>query len=589
MNNSTRQGKGTGDRSGGATQTQQHSIETTPLLSKKASKASRISIDGNDGSFSPRRARASTSGEATGRNITFYGRHELNQIAREEHYSHHSPTWVTSFLDKVGLGCLAREDDHSRPVGFESPITLLRRTVFSSCLNILLLLVPLGIYSHHAEWNKVYVFVINFFAIIPLAQQLGYATEQLALHLGETIGGLMNATFGNAVELLVGVLALLKDKKTVVQTSLIGSMLSNLLLVGGGCFFFGGLNRVEQMFNSSAVQTYSGLLALSMLFALLPTIFHTINADAKVLEESIKELSHISAVLMLLVYLAFLLFQLKTNADLFKSVPLADKRELDRKYASSSCSVASSNGIKAAQKKAASQDANSYAAVAAAGASASSSGNGTQNPSGPGAAVVQSPETTLFVDDEADFEEEEEEESPELTIMGSSILLAIVTIITAVCAEYLVDSIDELTTQWNLSESFVGLILLPIVGNAAEHVTAITVAIKDKMDLALGVAVGSSLQIFLFVLPVLCIAGWAFDKQMDLYFGLYDIVVLLLTVMLVNYVIMDGRSNWLEGFMMLIAYIIIGYSYFLFPNSQNGEPGSAKNPFSNLAASVLSR
>ncbi|KAJ2498439.1 Vacuolar membrane antiporter with Ca2+/H+ and K+/H+ exchange activity protein, partial [Coemansia sp. RSA 1836] len=168
-----------------------------------------------------------------------------------------------------------------------------------------------------------------------------------------------------------------------------------------------------------------------------------------------------------------------------------------------------------------------------------------------------------------DIDNDDEEEEAELTVLAAMALLAIVTGLTGVCAEFLVSSIDGLTTQWNLSPSFVGMILLPIVGNAAEHVTAVTVAIRNKMDLALGVAVGSSIQIALFVMPFLCILGWIIGQPLTIYFSPFTTVVLFVTVLLVNYIIGDGRTNWLEGLVLLVAYIIIGVAYFLYPKNMD--------------------
>ncbi|KAJ1674083.1 hypothetical protein EV182_003998 [Spiromyces aspiralis] len=541
------------------------SNETSPLLTQHDSDR-RIQYDlsgesrgpsSSGGGGSPRsplglgkRSRTNSTGKALRTYSMIHGRSEMDRLAHGGHV-------------------------HHREAGFHNPKELMANIIHSSWVNWLLVLVPLGFLSHYLHYNKVIVFCVNFFAIIPLAGLLGYATEQLALHLGDTLGGLMNATFGNAVELLVSMMALLKGEKQVVQTSLIGSMLSNLLLVGGGCFFFGGLRRSEQSFNSSAVQTYSGLLALSLLFVLLPIAFHTINAKNETLEGAIVQLSHFSAILMLLVYIAYLFFQLKTNPELFMSVA-SDGNSVH----SADSSINNSNNN---NNRKAAQPGTSY------GSTGLGSGASTQTPEGvaDSYAVDFGNDDTIVPVNMQENQDEEEAELPELNKLSSAVLLAVVTIITAFCAEYLVDSIDDLTVQWNLSKSFVGLILLPIVGNAAEHVTAITVAMKDKMDLALSVAIGSSLQIFLFVLPVMCIAGWFSGQPMDLYFDLYDIVVLLFTILLVNYVIMDGRSNWLEGFMMLTAYAIIAVSYYLFPQDSEILGDSVRGVASSALASFL--
>ncbi|KAJ2347460.1 hypothetical protein GGH91_001810 [Coemansia sp. RSA 2671] len=412
---------------------------------------------------------------------------------------------------EAGLAC---EDHKIKPAGLNQPWLVLKRSVLSSWINVLLLLVPVGIAAHPAKFPDIAVFIINFFAIIPLAKILGYATEQLALHLGEAMGGLLNATFGNAVELLVGILALVKGEIEIVQTSLVGSILSNLLL--------------------------SGTLTLS----------------------------HVTAICLLIVYIAYLVFQLKTHSNLFSAVSMQDRLEASQRPAkiannSSTAVVAESPHEPTAVHTA------TTTTPARLGSPALSSSAVTTTPAEavaiPVDGDVELPKKTC-----EDIEEEDDDEDEvELTVLAAMALLAIVTGLTGVCAEFLVSSIDGLTTQWNLSPSFVGMILLPIVGNAAEHVTAVTVAIRNKMDLALGVAVGSSIQIALFVMPFLCILGWIIGQPLTIYFSPFTTVVLFVTVLLVNYIIGDGRTNWLEGLVLLVAYIIIGVAYFLYPKNMD--------------------
>jgi Ca2+:H+ antiporter len=173
-------------------------------------------------------------------------------------------------------------------------------------------------------------------------------------------------------------------------------------------------------------------------------------------------------------------------------------------------------------------------------------------------------------DDEATDEEEEEEEEPRvLKPIPAGIALLLVTILVAVCADYLVESIDEVVASTNLSRTFIGLILLPIVGNAAEHVTAAIVAYKGKMDLAIGVALGSSLQIALFVTPAMVILGWIIDQPMTLHFHSFETVVFFISVLVVNYLIIDGRSNYLEGAMCLGTYMIIALAFYIYPDDAN--------------------
>lgn len=164
---------------------------------------------------------------------------------------------------------------------------------------------------------------------------------------------------------------------------------------------------------------------------------------------------------------------------------------------------------------------------------------------------------------------DEDAEKPKLDRITAIILLLITTALVAVCAEFLVDSIDYLVSTTGVSEAFIGLIILPIVGNAAEHVTAVTVASKNKMDLAIGVALGSSIQIALFVTPVIVLLGWILNTEMSLYFSLFETVSLFASAFIVNYLMLDGRSNYLEGALLIAAYVIIAVAAFFYPSCQN--------------------
>jgi len=160
-----------------------------------------------------------------------------------------------------------------------------------------------------------------------------------------------------------------------------------------------------------------------------------------------------------------------------------------------------------------------------------------------------------------------EEEEPQMSVWMTLGLLVVVTVLVAVTAEFLVDSINGLVSTGKISLEFVGIILLPIVGNAAEHVTAVTVSVKDKLNLSLSVAVGSSIQIALFVIPFIVTLGWIMGKPMTLLFDPYESVVLFFSVLIVNYVVQDGKSNWLEGFILMLLYVILGLTFWFYPGS----------------------
>ncbi|KAJ2358432.1 hypothetical protein IWW50_001617 [Coemansia erecta] len=446
-----------------------------------------------------------------------------------------------------------------KPAGLKEPWQVIRRSILSSWLNLLLLVIPVGIASHPAHFPDVAIFVLNFFAIIPLAKVLGYATEQMSLHLGDVLGGLINATLGNIVELLVGILALVKGEVEIVQTSLAGSIIANLLLVSGCCFFFGGLKNNEQVFNTHAAQSYGSLLAMAILSTLLPAAYNSLNAKDADLKSGTLTLSHVTAIFLLVVYIAYLFFQLRTHVNLFSAIPVEDRKAAAQKVKKADVDEESAvDGPPAAETAVVSASATPVNM-----ASAAVSRDQIVAINEPAAGAKEEVENNGGEGIEDD--EDDDEEEIELTLWASIVLLLITCGLIGVCAEFLVDSIDGLTTSWNLSRSFVGIIILAIVGNASEHYSAISVAVKNKMDLALGVAVGSSIQIALFVTPVLCIIGWIIDQPMSLYFSPFTTVVLFVTVLLVNYIIGDGRTNWLEGLVLIIAYSIIGVSYFLYP------------------------
>lgn len=374
-------------------------------------------------------------------------------------------------------------------------------TLTSSPVNYFLIFVPLGLLAEPLGWSANFRFWLNFFAIIPLAGLLAFATEELASHVGETLGGLLNATFGNAVELIVSIIALKENQVRIVQASMLGSILSNLLLVLGCCFIAGGYNRVQQRFNQTVAQTMSSLLALATASLLIPAAFHATLPKSTTKEQGdnlILSLSRGASIVLLIVYILYLFFQLKTHRQLFEGIN----------------------------------------------------------------------EDIETLDESTNLEENVPKHKHDtLSATSSIIVLFIITIFVSLCADSLVGSIDEIVATSGVSKTFIGLIVIPIVGNAAEHVTAIVVAIKDKMDLAIGVAVGSSLQIALFVTPFMVLVGWMIDIPMTLYFSTFETAVLFISMLITNYLILDGESNWLEGAMLISTYMIIALAFFYLPDT----------------------
>ena len=323
----------------------------------------------------------------------------------------------------------------------------------------------------------------------------------------------------------------------IVKTSLVGSILSNLLLVMGMCFFFGGLRRDEQFFNQTVASTAASLLALAIGGVIIPTAFDKFTDTTDVL---VAELSRGTAVILLVVYGCYLYFQLKTHSAMYaqESKKVAMR---PRKHAIPKGSVvkglAAAGAIRAAQGRTHAAD--------------------TDRP----------PHDELLQRDAYEIQATANKaDEPQLHIWVAVFTLAASTAVVALCAEFMVDSISAITSGNSaISAEFVGLILLPIVGNAAEHATAVTVACKDKMDLAIGVAVGSSMQIALLVIPFSVILGWILgNDKMNLSFDGFQIAVLFVSVLLVNYLISDGKSHWLEGVLLQSLYLIIAVSAWLY-------------------------
>ncbi|KAF9649861.1 calcium/proton exchanger, partial [Thelephora ganbajun] len=432
----------------------------------------------------------------------------------------------------------------------------LRTILFGSWFNLLLLTIPVSWALHFAKPHEyTLVFIFSFLAIIPLAKLLAFATDELSIRVGETLAGLLNATLGNAVELIVAIIALVKCELRVVQSSLVGSILSNLLFVLGLCFFAGGTRFSEQGFALSATQLNSSLLTLSVIGVLIPAAFNMVAGNGQISgfdinteQRDILKISHGTAIVLLIIYISYLIFQLFSHRNLYD-----DK-----------------NGIKPATVQypprtgpSAKEKTKKFFGLST-----------VKEAQEDGASVEGSACTNTHTAHSHNDEEQhgaievEEEEIPELSLPMTIALLVVVTVLVAVTAEWLVDSIDGLASGGGISKEFIGLILLPIVGNAAEHVTAVTVSVKDKLTLSLGVAVGSSIQIALFVIPFIVILGWIIGRPITMLFDPFESIVLFLSVLTVNYVVQDGRSNWLEGMILMCLYVIVALVFWFYPGTQ---------------------
>ncbi|KAF2680420.1 hypothetical protein K458DRAFT_407429 [Lentithecium fluviatile CBS 122367] len=667
-----------------------------------------------------------------------------------------------------------------------------KRALFHSWINVLLIFVPIGIAVYAADLSPVIVFSMNAIAIIPLAGLLAHATEAVAARLGDTLGALLNVSFGNAVELILFIILLAANQIEVVQAALLGSILANLLLILGMAFLLGGLRYQEQVYNSTVTQMSACMLSLAVMSLLLPTAFHAAFSNNAIADHETLLVSRGTSVVLLLVYILYLVFQLKSHTYMYASTPqhiideeshpgvLAEVWESSSDSSSSSSSSDSDSSagshttakskIKRAvrrmrRKSSASfkekgtpeapsvmrspsvEQQRSYFDMQRNGAGdeqvigsrpvsrpdelgnilsgdeadtdvrhapiardfeAVSSGSihspkqekrkkkskkkdrrnrnkedpekheleavpapqeavpsahvafaeevqqgeaafvakrpnrpaftllsnnifiNPQNPAPigvPGPNIrVAAPRTLRRTRSEPEdirrlqpqssasgrppsarlpsgappslmaAEAEEEEEEVLMSRTAAVMMLLISTGLVAVCADFLSGAIEPMVDHTGVSQAFIGLIILPIVGNAAEHVTAVTVAMKNKMDLAIGIAVGSSIQIAIFITPFIVILGWIMAKPMTLYFNIFETVALFVTAFVVNFLVLDGRSNYLEGSLLIAAYVIIALSSFFYPDgcdaSQIGgsaDPKCSGNAIAAVAPALMKR
>lgn len=365
---------------------------------------------------------------------------------------------------------------------------------------LLLVFCPLSLVAHGLGWGETNVFILAGLAIVPLAAFMGTATEEIAVVVGPNLGGLLNATFGNATELILAYIALKAGLIDVVKATITGSIIGNLLLVMGFAALLGGLRFKEQQFQPIAARLNASAMNLGVVAILLPTALQYTSSGIS--EAVVQNLSVAVAIVLIGVYGLTLLFSMKTHAYLYD------------------VGVVESEAVS-------------------------------------GGDLMPNDGVGLEVGSEIDAEK------PNF-LLWTGVLL-VVTLGVALESELLVESLEVATESLGLTALFTGVILLPIIGNAAEHATAVTVAMKDKMDLSMSVVMGSSLQIAFFVAPVLVLLGWAIGQPMDLNFNPFELVAVLVAVLIVNSISSDGRSNWLEGVLLLATYAIIGLAFYFHP------------------------
>ncbi|XP_044492435.1 vacuolar cation/proton exchanger 3-like [Mangifera indica] len=365
----------------------------------------------------------------------------------------------------------------------------LQEVFLGTKLSILFPAVPLAIIAQCFGFGRPWVFALSLLGLTPLAERVSFLTEQIAYYTGPTVGGLLNATCGNATELIIAIFALAELKIDVVKYSLLGSILSNLLLVLGTSLFCGGIAnlRSEQKFDRRQADVNSQMLLLALLCHLLPLLFRYAgggHSDALTADPTL-HLSRVASIVMLIAYIVYIIFQLWTHRQLFEA------------------------------------------------------------------------------QEEEDGDDGSSEEAAVLGFWTGFIWLVVMTVVIAILSEYVVGTIEDASDSWGISVSFLSIILLPIVGNAAEHAGAVIFAFKNKLDITLGVALGSSTQIALFVVPLTVIVAWIMGINMDLNFNLIETGSLALSIIATAFTLQDGSSHYLKGLVLLLCYIVIGACFFV--------------------------
>jgi Ca2+:H+ antiporter len=359
-------------------------------------------------------------------------------------------------------------------------MTVLRRHP----LSVLLVFVPIAIVLRLTIPERhTIIFITAVLGIIPLAGFMGSATEELAEHLGGGIGGLLNATFGNAAELIIAALALHEGLPDLVKASLTGSIIGNVLLVFGAAAFAGGMKHRVQHFNRTAAAHGTTMLMLSVIGLVVPAVFHALSGGAFAAREL--ELDTAIAVVLFLTYCISMLFTLRTHRELY--------------------------GV----------------------AHDPHAGHG---------------------------------QARKRNLTGPLLVLLASTVAVAVMSELLVGAVSEAAQDLGISELFVGVVVIALVGNAAEHYSAVTLAAKNDMDAAISIAVGSSTQIALFVAPALVFLSYAIAPHpMDLVFTTFEIVAIGLAVISIALIAHDGETHWMEGVQLLAVYVILSLGFYYLP------------------------
>ena len=344
------------------------------------------------------------------------------------------------------------------------------KLTYRKVLSLLYIFVPISIASSYITENQLLLFITSALGLIPLAELLGHATEELAKHSGKVMGAFLNSTFGNATEFMVSIFAIKTGLFTLVKADLMGSFIGNLLLVVGLCFFIGGLKFKQQEFSLKGATTNSTMLTMAIVGLMIPTLFTYISGETKPL------LSLEISFVLIMIYFLGLFFSMKTHKDVFNPNDLID-------------------------------------------------------------------------------------EKPEWSKRKSVFFLALATFAVGFEANILVGTIQTVSEMLGLSQLFIGIIIIAGIGNVAAISTGIMQALKNRMDLSLNIAIGSSNQVALFITPMLVFISYILGNPMDLVFNIFTIIALGISLFVLTLVCIDGKSDWLEGAQLLSVYLILAFLF----------------------------
>jgi Ca2+:H+ antiporter len=366
-------------------------------------------------------------------------------------------------------------------------------------LYFLVIFAPVALVLEFSHSEPLLIFIFAAIALTPLAKLIGDSTEHLAIHFGTTIASLLNVTFGNAAEIIIGIVALSAGLVNLVKASIIGSIIGNILLIFGLSLVVGGLKQKEQFFNKENTGYQSSMLFLAIIGLAIPTILSitVLNPTTEVSlvgQGNIQFISDVLAFVLLGVYIASIIFTFVTHKHLF-AIPTLEREEGNKAH----------------------KDID----------------NQRQHPY-----------------------DSHWSKKKSILLLGASVIGVVLV------SEVLVSSVEVTIKKFGYGEMFVGAIIVGIVGNAAEHSSSIMLARRGKLDLSIGIAAGSGTQVAIFVVPILVIAGIVLNRPFNLVFTIYELAVVFLAALILNFIAHDGKSNWFEGIMLTAVYIMIAVGFF---------------------------